>query len=158
MLLADRDLERDLCEFQLEEPVVVDGCLVVDEVEHEGFTDRVQRLSLDQHVHHERRVENDLGGEDERSVFVGVDVSGKRRPSGGTYFVRAERPERSVSAFEGTRLAAAFVTNRPVIADRVVTRPIAADAAVFRCATVPDGATMRDFFALLLSRAAMNPV
>lgn len=59
---------------------------------------------------------------------------------------------------DGMRLAAAFVTKRPVMADRVVTRPIAADAADLRCATVPDGATMRDFFALLLSRLVMQPL
>lgn len=63
-----------------------------------------------------------------------------------------------MTVFEGTRLVAALVTNRPVIADRVVTRPIAADAANFRWATVPDGATMRDFFALLLSRVATRPL
>lgn len=63
---------------------------------------------------------------------------------------------RSVVDSDGARFPAVFVARRPVMTERVITRSIAADAANFRCMTVPDGATVRDFFALLLSRLAMS--
>lgn len=64
------------------------------------------------------------------------------------------RPD--VLFFEELRAAVAAETNLPVAVDRVTTRLVAADAALLRCAVVPDGVTIRDAFALLLNRAVMS--
>lgn len=70
--------------------------------------------------------------------------------------VAARRAARSVDDFTGWRAAEAAETKRPVTAERVTMRLVAADAALRRCAVVPDGLMTRDAFALLLNREVIS--
>lgn len=63
---------------------------------------------------------------------------------------------RSVDDVTGWRAADAAETNRPVTAERVTMRLVAAEAALRRCAVVPDGLMTRVAFALLLSREVIS--
>lgn len=80
---------------------------------------------------------------------------------GGTYsdrdsVVAALGAARSAVDFIGWRAADAAETNRPVTAERVTMRLVAAEAALRRCAVVPDGLMTRDAFALLLNREVIS--
>jgi hypothetical protein len=61
------------------------------------------------------------------------------------------------AAFMAACAAAFFVISRPVSAERATTLPDAAAATLRRSDTLTDGETMRDVFALLLSRLAISP-